>query len=527
MTTPEIPLGANLPPRYRDQLRPQLLRIVDQAKPTRLDNIDLGEVLRPPTNRENVVGYVNDFYSPENLDIMDTQIRDRLAEVAPDGVVHDRDVVVSFYLRALNDIRIIDAIRPPGTGKSGRQRGQQPTGPLPATSALSSLTLERIGLYLGTKYADALSASGNQLINTLYLRTEDMKKDTHRQIQRFLAPYSSILNDNLSYALSIKQACDEMAEEQAESTTQLHESNNRLYGLIEQYRSYGLKSASVPTFREDATIKRWLVDDPLDDPDDSLPDAIRRMKGYMPPLIARFSGTDGRFRSTRVTSETEKGTDNTPIKLYRSFQEALEPGSRLRMLLGLSEQGELVSANGMPLEEILQHTGTNTAGFQALRAEILCQYSDLIAPATIVAAARREQAARPQDEQSGTTDETQRKPSMLPLVLARIKEIENPEINIEEEFTRELEETAVRSTTQQTTTYGHDVIGHRRKLQPDQQASPRARELAETAGVILAESGETFVKAHYSPLGAPRDPHARGHEGVQRRPSNPRTENER
>ena len=157
-----------------------------------------------------------------------------------------------------------------------------------------------------------------------------------------------------------------------------------------------------------------------------------------------------------------------------------------------------------------------------MRAELLSLYSDLVTPA-FVASAVHEQPELPKGiigALSRITRRRSRKPSMMSLVLARAKYIDEHHdaiIQALEQGEDTIEED-VQPVEQTTRRVGkHDVVGHRRKLASHQRASPQARTLAwEQLGIELAERGETFIQKHSRGSG---EIDTLGHRADLRRPS--------
>lgn len=472
------------------------------------ERIGITTLLRKPTT-ERIVSHVDRFYDLRNLDAIENRLRDETLRQT--GSWNDEQAVTEMYFAALTAAKRIDRIQTENLGEGSFS---------PSASMIITQTVEQMGWYVGTKYAAMLERNPAVLENLINL-TFTLGQNRNDPLQWY-EPKGHIFLKGVDDAVQLHHEINLRRESETASAAELKSDNAALMERINILRKYGVKSVIAPSFSPH--IGQWLVTDPATEQEAMNTTRGKGVYRLMPKPIARFAGTDGKFRSSRLTAH-EVADERAGKTAFISLEDVLEEGSTVTIDAALSRDGELLTRSGIPVKKFLEHNARDLTGYEAIRAELLAIFADLVIPATMVREIDAQPAVPPRPGRQPQEQDGERQSKLRKLVLARIRYIDEHQSQIIQTLEKNQDTTLEGVTLPEISPRGtprQEVINHLRKLPEGYKASPQARRLAwEEEGITLPPEGITYVRRHIR--GTEEDTSA-GHEVRMRRPSDARTE---
>ncbi len=432
--------------------------------------------------REALTTHADRFYSLHTLD----EIENKLGEesLKQTGTWTERQAISEMYLEALRSAKKIDRIKADIFGADTLS---------PESNMLETLVTEKMGWHVGTKYAAYLEQHPEYIQELITLSTNLIAED--EQVPQWFAAKSIMFVNGLQDAVMLHRQTTLTPETDSTNVTELEEDNNALMERVNILRKYGVASVVAPGLSPH--INQWLVTDPATERATMQETKARSLYELLPPNIARFAATSGKFKSSIMKAhEIDQPAAKTS---YTSFTDVLEPNSKVVVNVALSRDGELLTRNGMPIKPFIEHFSHNLSGYEVTRAETLSILADLVVPDTFI----RELEEQPDQSTPPTPDASPTQPDdrqskLRKLVLARLRLIdENREQIIQtlEADQETIPEGVILPEESPQGTLRRNVINHLRTLPRGYRASPQARQRAwEEEKIILPETGVTYVK---------------------------------
>ena len=322
-----------------------------------------------------------------------------------------------------------------------------------------------------------------------YKLTQDDRQSVAWKGVKIASFWSMVRSYNGLAAIADGMRCGPESLQEAE---QLGVENDALFSVTELMLQYGVKPAIAPSRLQNGNIREWLVQsrksveaahDALIDPDSSHEKSRRRHEA---PWIASFVSTDQRFKTSKpdlikLGTAKHPNLHVTAVNVDSLIEIVDTDKSHPDTMVRLGQDGHLYSGTSVPLR-----SRVNLTLYEALRADILSVYADLVVPIYIVGLYDQEAEA----VKAAPTTSNNRAAGLRTLVLSRERVLRELGQDICAQLDDEREK-AERDMIE------HDVIGHVRRLPSSYRASQESRDFCRVdLGYELSEFGETYVRDH-------------------------------
>ena len=322
-----------------------------------------------------------------------------------------------------------------------------------------------------------------------YKLTQDDRQSVAWKGVKIASFWSMVRSYNGLAAIADGMRCGPESLQEAE---QLGVENDALFSVTELMLQYGVKPAIAPSRLQNGNIREWLVQsrksveaahDALIDPDSSHEKSRRRHEA---PWIASFVSTDQRFKTSKpdlikLGTTKHPNLHVTAVNVDSLIEIVDTDKSHPDTMVRLGQDGHLYSGTSVPLR-----SRVNLTLYEALRADILSVYADLVVPIYVVGLYDQEAEA----VKVAPTTGNNRAAGLRTLVLSRERVLRELGQDICAQLDGEREK-AERDMIE------HDVIGHVRRLPSSYRASQESRDFCRVdLGYELSEFGETYVRDH-------------------------------
>lgn len=271
------------------------------------------------------------------------------------------------------------------------------------------------------------------------------------------------------------------------SVAELAAANDELFEDIRRLRKYGLKPCIAPGLSQ-GEVREWLVREMIDD-------ATQTVPAFHPAssALAEFIGSAKKIESTEAThvDYVSRFDDGQTVKVGGRHTTGLDFDARVCDLT-IGPDGHIQYLAGQRWVDYFDPALRTQ--YEQIRSEVLSIFFDAVVPVYITEQVKKELGNEPKRilGRLGLGKKT----DLRRLVLARTRVIRENLDEVEKELANPSADLA-ESDEKKRKIAKHDVEWHIRQLPAGYKASPEQRELClKRTGIVLAETGETYVKKH-------------------------------